>query len=133
MSIPVELLTENDYRILAYVNKFKSVSEKQITNRFNGKINAVKYRLSILSEPDFEYRIPIDNTSYIAAEFDEIDTAAGKSYKRNGYYHISPLGQTVLQDHIAKKKAARFEHILLILTLCASVVSAIAAIISAVK
>lgn len=123
MSIPVSELTENDYRILDYINKFPSVSKSQIIQYFSDNIDAIDFRLRVLAE----------TYGYITEEFNETDDDYENPPKSKDVFHISPLGITALQAYLAKKKTARFERILLVLTLCASIVSAIAAIISAVK
>lgn len=111
MSIPIDMLTENDYLILAYIKQFESVSEAQIIKHFKDKPENIKHRLHILSK--IEYRpsgntfCPIPNSSYIIEEFTESSDPYSSPSQSKHSFHISPLGSVALQDYNSAKKSAK--------------------------
>lgn len=113
MSIPVEELTDTDYLLLEYINRFSSVNKTEIENHFKGKIASLDYRLSILAKPNFKnihnaISLPIPNSNYIEEEFDTVDTDRTNYISKNIFY-ITDFGKATLQNHLAKKKSDKRE------------------------
>lgn len=54
MSVPVEELTKNDYKVLEYINRFTSVHKNDIEKHFNNRIVSLDYILSKLSKVDYK-------------------------------------------------------------------------------
>ena len=139
MSVPVNELTENDYRILKYINKFSHVSKEQIEHYFNGKIDAIDFRLSVLAkiERSSMYKIPIENSSYIVEEFEDNYDDYEVPPKSKNIFHISQLGKSVLQDYLEAKKSERKSNLksaaFKICNLILSIIAIIISIISLLK
>lgn len=112
MVTPQNSLTNDEYALLNYINKFDSVSKKQMLNHFNGKINALEYRLSLLAEPEYEnlagFHFPIENSNYIIEEFEYIvgNDGSTNTISKNSF-HISELGKKTLQDFLSNKRSER--------------------------
>ena len=69
MSVPVEELTKNDYKVLEYINRFTSVHKNDIEKHLNNSITSLDYVLSKLSKVDYKLNgdvpFPIANSNYI--------------------------------------------------------------------
>lgn len=107
-----EELTQIDYQILKYINKFDSISKEQILNHFNNKFASVEYRLSLLNEPDYRIigrtKMPLINSSYVVEEFDTIEDESHITHLLSkNTFHISPLGKKTLQDYQLKRKSEK--------------------------
>lgn len=113
MSIPINELTQNDYLILKYINRFPSIHKTKIEQHFNGKIDALEYRLSVLADIDCKMSggvpFPISNSNYIEEEFEEVEADYGTEYESKNIFRITDLGKAALQDHIAKTKSHKKE------------------------
>ena len=113
MSIPINELSETDYKLLKYVSKFKSISKNQIQQHFSKEAAAMDYHLSLLKQPLYKesghgFHIPIENTSYIAEEFNTISDQNGvQRYISNDSFHITDLGRSALQELQQKAKFNR--------------------------
>ena len=102
MKLAVEQLTKNDYDILEYVNRFDLLPLSQIVEHFDGKLDAVEYRLYALSLGEYTNdRCFIANSSYIyeLVEYNNDDDT------RKYSYHITDLGKKTLQDYYCRTKA----------------------------
>ena len=53
MSVPVEELTKNDYKVLEYINRFTSVHKNDIEKHLNNSITSLDYVVSKLSKVDY--------------------------------------------------------------------------------
>lgn len=113
MSISVKDLTESDYQLLEYINRFPSVHKTNIEKHFKGKIDSLDYRLSVLSQIDYKTShgvpIPIQNSAYIDEEFDQTTDEYIEPYKSLNIFHITDLGKTALQEHLHSLKSQRKE------------------------
>ncbi len=109
MSIPIEELTENDYLILEYINRFPSVHKTDIEQHFKGKIASLDYRLSVLAKVNYKMSggtpFPISNSNYISEEFYETDNDYSNPPQSKEMFHITDFGKVALQDHLVKKKS----------------------------
>ena len=108
MSTPVSELTENDYKILEYISRFPSVHRSDIEQHFNGKIDTVGYRLTVLSKPirsKGNFGVVIPNSSYIIEEFEEVDDDYDNPPKSLNSFCISELGKTTLQNPLIQQNA----------------------------
>lgn len=106
MTISVENLTQKDYELLSFINKFDSVSKSKIGEHFKNKIDSIDYRLSELSAIDYNGFRPIANSNYIAKEYDEItdpNTHITSQISKDSF-HVTDLGKKVLQDYNLKLK-----------------------------
>ena len=137
MSIPVEELTENDYLILEYINRFPSVNKLDIEKYFIGKISSLVFRLSVLSNKNYKMSggtpFPISNSNYISEEFYKTDNDYSNPPQSKETFHITDFGKATLQDHFTKKKIEIRNRIIAISTLVLSAITAIASVIAALK
>lgn len=117
MSVKINELSENDYKLLAYINKFESVSKEQIKQQFHKEIDAIDYHLSVLKQPRYDdlgygARKVIENSSYIVEEFNMVNSPYGLRPVSKNSFHISGLGKTALQEHEQKAKIDRKDTLL---------------------
>ena len=117
MSVKINELTENDYKLLAYINKFESVSKEQIKQQFHKEIDAIDYHLSVLKQPRYDdlgygARKVIENSSYIVEEFNMVNSPYGLRPVSKNSFHISGLGKSALQEHEQKAKIDRKDTLL---------------------
>lgn len=117
MSVKVNELSENDYKLLAYINKFESVSKEQIKQQFHKEIDAIDYHLSVLKQPRYDdlgygARKVIENSSYIVEEFNMVNSPYGLRPVSKNSFHISGLGKSALQEHEQKAKIDRKDTLL---------------------
>ncbi|WP_367569312.1 hypothetical protein [Lacrimispora sp.] len=103
-----EPLEEYDYEILKFINRFESVPKDKIIQEFNGKIQSIEYRLSLLETPDYKsnlpVRIPISNSSYIESEFEVVKIEHITHHKSTNIYYLTDFGKRALQDYIQSRK-----------------------------
>ena len=108
MPMPIDSLSKSDYDILAYINQYDHVSKEQIIGHFNGKIDALEYRLEYLSKPEHSAKLKciLADSNYIEEEFDHITDSHTHitTLKSKHSFHITPLGLKALQDYNIKKK-----------------------------
>lgn len=111
MPMPVSELTENDYLILKYISAFDKVSLSQIREHFKNKIDAVDYRLTLLSEEEeVSENMFLLNSSYICRTVKDT-TADFENLPDDGYvFHITPLGKKALQDYSLTNKAKQHQN-----------------------
>lgn len=117
MSVKINELSENDYKLLAYINKFESVSKEQIKQQFHKEIDAIDYHLSVLKQPRYDdlgygARKVIENSSYIVEEFNMVNSPYGLRPVSKNSFHISGLGKSALQEHEQKAKIDRKDTLL---------------------
>ena len=117
MSVKINELSENDYKLLAYINKFESVSKEQIKQQFHKEIDAIDYHLPVLKQPRYDdlgygARKVIENSSYIVEEFNMVNSPYGLRPVSKNSFHISGLGKSALQEHEQKAKIDRKDTLL---------------------
>jgi hypothetical protein len=111
MAIPLDKLSNIDYKILHYIGKFDSISKEKLKKRFS-KINHLDYRLSLLSKIELRdtgyVSIPIENSNYIQKEFEANpnDPASPVGIAKNSF-RITDYGKATLLNHSEKVKADR--------------------------
>lgn len=111
MSVPVEELTKNDYKVLEYINRFTSVHKNDIEKHFNNRIVSLDYILSKLSKVDYKLNgdvpFPIANSNYIEEEFDRPTDDYETPRKSLNMFHITDIGRDVLQNYHIKQRVAK--------------------------
>ena len=117
----MEKLTENDYKLLKYISGYTSVSEAQVENHFKSKLKAPAFRITELTQKGY-----ILSCEKVIDDYENIRTDTD-------IFAISPVGQTALQDHFAKKKIEIRNRIIAISTLILSAITAVASVIAALK
>ena len=98
MPTPVENLSIQDYKLIEYINRFQSVSKEIIEKTFEGRIESIELRLSMLSQPSYaNSRFNVEYSGYIVEEFIiSQDTQSGTSFPiSKNQFHISPYGKKV--------------------------------------
>ena len=113
MSVPVEELTKNDYKVLEYINRFTSVHKNDIEKHLNNSITSLDYVLSKLSKVDYKLNgdvpFPIANSNYIEEEFDRPTNDYETPRKSLNMFHITDIGRDVLQNYHIKQRVAKKE------------------------
>lgn len=106
MAIHISELTDLDYKLLKYINKFESVSKEKIVHKFKNKIDSIDLRLTNLSfENDPISLLPDADHCYILEDTSSCSDGLGTStitYLNS--YHITPYGKKVLQDYLFNKR-----------------------------
>lgn len=106
-------LSKSDYDILAYINQYDHVSKEQIIRHFNGKIDAIEYRLNNLSSPAYSEGVKslLPHPKYIEEEMKIIDFGDGilPSITSKNMYHITDVGRKALDDYRTEHKAERLQ------------------------
>ena len=97
-------LTDNDVKILKFIKRHQPTSLKDIEHAMS-KVSSIQYRVEELATHDRKYfqnfSIPIDNTSYIEEDYENVkDEATGITHtKPLGLYSLSEFGEKALQDY----------------------------------
>mgnify|MGYP001625221180 CR=1 FL=1 len=101
-------LSKSDYDILAYINQYDHVSKEQIIGHFNGKIDAIEYRLNNLSSPVYSEGVKslLPHPEYIEEEMKIIDLGDEflPSFTSKNMYHITDVGRKALDDYHTEHK-----------------------------
>ena len=102
--IPPSELTDADYKILEYIERFNHVSKKELVTNLRTKVDAVEYRIKNLSSIDYQTTENI-NSNYIMQECkNDGEIFGGPKLTPINSYHISELGKKTLQDYRLKRK-----------------------------
>ena len=127
MATPLEL-TETDFKLLNYINKFDSVTREQLITNFP-KINALDYRLNLLSNMK-DLSKNGSSERYIIEKI----SFEGVTLKSSGIFTITDLGRKALQDYLFNKRKAsrksKFEWIRYIVTTSIAIAALINSILA---
>lgn len=123
-------LTDFDFLILEFINKFDEIHIDKIKTKFSDKKHSIDYRIELLSTRERHETIPFfkNNSSYIKMNYKEIDSDLGWTSVPLDTYSITEKGKKILLDQqiVSKKESWKtFKHSILYPAITSTIVSVI--------
>lgn len=102
-------LTENDLKILRFIEKHETADIESIKKEFPD-MSAIEYRLEQLSTPEYQNRAARPNSCCLKEHVKISRSESGYADTEYlGIYELTELGKRELQDHLAESQTRRKE------------------------
>ncbi len=104
-------LQKVDYAILQYLHSHGKTKECKLPKVLNKSPQVIKLRIGLLATPDYQNRIPLENTSYIDREWKNVEDKDGcDRWEYTGYISINAFGEKALEDSVLAKQDEKRQY-----------------------